>query len=213
MFKRNRPKPFEPLPFEEIRKRATLLVIDDSEFGYQELFERDQYHIQRWPEVQTLSQLTDSNFDLILLDLHGVGLREDPQLQGLGILRSIKDRNPTQLVVAYTSHEWGARAQEFFALADAVLEKDDPYVTFKRAVDDLLSRRYTPGYFIGRINQVLGDQAILVPEAVAQATKAIQRRTTTAIRSYLGSRITDQLTVDRVIAIIGIAISILTVAH
>lgn len=208
MFGSRRTSPPTPT-LEQVRKRASLLVIDDFDFAYESLFERDGYHIQRWAEVVNLSQLTDSNFDVILLDLHGVGLRESPEMQGLGILRSVKDVNPTQLVVAYTSQQWGAKSQAFFALADAVLEKDDEYVDFKAQVDELLMRRYTAGYFINRMNEVLGDQAIHAPKAISRATAAINRGSTTKLKEYLTSRLIDQITVDRVIAIIGIAITVL----
>ena len=206
--RRNTPSSLEQPTLEEVRKKASILVIDDHEFAYQSLFERDQYHIQRWPDVVNLSQLTDSSFDVILLDLHGVGLKESPEMQGLGILRSIKDTNPTQLVVAYTSQEWGAKAQNFFILADAVLAKDDDYVAFKAKVDEMLLRRFTPGYFIARMNETLGAQAIRVPKAVAIATSAIQHQSTEKLNSYLVKNITDQITIDRVLAIIGIALSL-----
>jgi hypothetical protein len=128
-------------------------------------------------------------------------------MQGLGILHSIKNANPTQLVVAYTSQQWGAKAQIFFSLADAVLAKDDEYVTFKNKVDELLQKRFTAGYFIQRMNEALGDQAILVPKAVALATKSINQRSSEKLRTYLARQLLDQITVDRVIAIVAIAIS------
>jgi DNA-binding response OmpR family regulator len=199
----------QPPSLEQVRKDASVLVIDDHEFAYQGLFERDGYHIQRWPEVVNLSQLTDSSFDVILLDLHGVGLRESPEMQGLGILRSIKAANTTQLVVAYTSQEWGAKAQTFFSLADAVLAKDDEYIEFKEKVDELLLRRYTPGYFIERMNEALGDQAIRVPQAVKKATQSMQGKSTDRLKRYLSEQLNDQVTVDRVLAIISIAIAVI----
>lgn len=68
----SRPVP-EP-DIETLRKRARLLVVDDHAFPHTRLFTRDGYHVERWPEIKNLSQLTDGHFDLILLDLQGVGL-------------------------------------------------------------------------------------------------------------------------------------------
>jgi hypothetical protein len=56
---------------EALRKRAKILVIDDHELPAQQLFERDGYHFERWPEIKNLSQLTDGHYDVILLDLNG----------------------------------------------------------------------------------------------------------------------------------------------
>jgi hypothetical protein len=200
---------FDMPSLEEIRKTASLLVIDDHAVPFQELFERDGYHIQRWPRIENISQLTDSHFALILLDLHGVGLRESPNLQGFGVLQHVKSRNPTQLVVAYSAQSWSPSFREFFVLADAVLDKGDDYLKFKETVDSLLLRRYTPGFFIAKMNELLGDQAILVPRAVSKASRAVQSGSTDPLRRYLAERIRDEITVERVLTVVSIAITIL----
>lgn len=58
---------------EAIRKQAKILVIDDQEPPMLTLFKRDGYHIERWAEIENLSRLTDGNYDVILLDIQGVG--------------------------------------------------------------------------------------------------------------------------------------------
>jgi CheY-like chemotaxis protein len=50
-------------------------VIDDQDFPYKELFERDGYTVTKWDDVHDLAQLESGEFDLILLDLLGVGGR------------------------------------------------------------------------------------------------------------------------------------------
>jgi hypothetical protein len=57
-----------------LRKRAKILVIDDQALPAQRLFERDGYHFERWAQIKNLSQLTDNHYDIILLDVQGVGL-------------------------------------------------------------------------------------------------------------------------------------------
>lgn len=197
-----------PTP-EDIRKRAQLLIIDDHDVPFQALFERDGYHIERWAAVENVSRLTDGYFDIILLDLHGVGLKEDAGLQGLGVLRHVKETNPAQLVVAYSAQPWSVSFSDFFALADAVLDKGDAYLQFKGTVDTLLTRRYSVGYFIAKINDVLGDHAAAAPSSVSKALRSIERGTPQPLARYLAGRITDEATIDRVLTIVGIAISVL----
>jgi len=194
---------------EDVRKTAQLLIVDDHAVPFQTLFERDGYHIQRWPKIENVSQLTDNHFALILLDLHGVGLKESPTLQGFGVLQHIKQRNPTQLVVAYSAQPWNASFREFFAMADAVLDKTNDYLAFKEQVDSLLLRRYTPGFFISKVNETLGDQVVLAPKVVPKALRAIRTGDASGLRRYLGGHLQDQITVDRVLAIVSIAISLL----
>jgi CheY-like chemotaxis protein len=194
---------------EEVRKKANILVIDDQTFPPERLFRRDGYHIKRWPKIENLSQLTDNFFDLVLLDLHGVGLAESPQRGGLGILQHIKQRSPTQLVIAYSAQPWNISNRDYFALADAVLDKGVDYVDFKEKVDELLLRRYSVGYFINKMNQELGDAAANAPKAVPKALRAIRTGSTQRLRRYLEKTLQEPATVDRVIAIIGIAASLL----
>jgi CheY-like chemotaxis protein len=97
-----RPSAVPEPDIEVLRKRAKILVIDDQALPVQRLFQRDGYHFERWPQIRNLSQLTDGYYDIILLDLQGVGLNESPDLQGLGILAHIKQSNPAQAVIAYS---------------------------------------------------------------------------------------------------------------
>jgi CheY-like chemotaxis protein len=199
----------QPVTLEEARKKARLLVIDDHAVPFLKLFTENGYHMERWNKVENLSQLTDGHFDLILLDMHGVGLRESPQQQGLGILRHIKRSNPTQLVVAYSAQTWNPSDSEFFSLADAALDKTDEFVEFKEVVDTLLMKRYSPGHFIALMNEMLADQAILAPKAVSKAAKALRTGNTASLAKYLTSRIQEEVTVDRVLAAISIGIALL----
>jgi hypothetical protein len=187
------------------------LVIDDQNFPAERLFRRDGYHIERWSKIENLSKLTDGHYTLILLDLHGVALAESPQRAGLGILQHVKDSNPTQLVIAYSAQKWSISNRDYFELADAVLDKGMDYVDFKNEVDRLLLRHYSVGYFINKMNQELGDSAAMAPKAVPKALRAIRTGSMDQLRAYLGRRIQEPQTTDRVIAIIGTGASVLGV--
>lgn len=210
MWKRQQPAP--PPSLESVRKRARVLVIDDHVLPAQKSFERDGYHFERWAEIKNLSQLTDGHYDLILLDVQGVGLNEDPQYQGLGILRHIKQRNPAQSVIVYSSQPQKISAVEFTVLADAVLDKGMSYVEYKEHVDALLLRRATEGYFIAAMNRDLADGAVLAPKAVQKALKAIRTGKTGPLETYLRDRLPDAKQVDRIIKIVAIGINAVRVA-
>src|SRR5712692_9190275 len=107
------PAEWPKTPFEEIRRRARLLVIDDQEFPYMELFRRDGYTIEKWPDVKTLSDLQDGKYDLLLLDLQGVGRQESREQQGFGILKHLREQSPTLVVVAYSNADWSLKYQDF----------------------------------------------------------------------------------------------------
>jgi CheY-like chemotaxis protein len=201
--------PAEP-DIETLRKRAKILVIDDHPLPAQRLFERDGYHFQRWPEIKNLSQLTDGHYEIILLDIQGVGLNESPDLQGLGILRHIKQSNPAQMIIVYSAQSQRLSMRDLIELADAVLDKDASYVDYKDIVDRLLRQGATPGYFISVINRDLGPNAVLVPQVVPKTLHTFRRGNTKALNQYLSSHLSDPEQVDRILTVVGIAISVLS---
>jgi CheY-like chemotaxis protein len=201
-------KSVRPLPsIEEVRKQARVLVVDDMQFPHQRTFERDGYHFERWAKIKNLSQLTDGHFDLILLDVQGVGLDESPDLQGLGILRHIKRSNPAQPVIIYSAQPHRISSSELVRLADVVLDKSVSYVEYKEEVDDLLLRRVTPGYFIAAMNKELGEDAALVPRAVGKALRTMRRGESSGLEKYLRGRLSDEKKIDRLLTIVSIGTS------
>jgi hypothetical protein len=93
------------VPFDEIRKRARLLVIDDEDFPYQQLFIRDGYTLEKWDEIRQLGDLEQGKCDLILLDLQSVGRSESAE-QGFGVRRHIRRESLAQIIVAYSNADW-----------------------------------------------------------------------------------------------------------
>lgn len=188
------------------------MVIDDHDPPMRSLFERDGYHVERWPEIKNLTQLTDGHYDLILLDIHGVGLNESPDEQGLGILRQIKASNPAQIVVMYSALPQNISARDVLLLADDVLDKDESYVRYKNTVDRLLQRRWSAGYYVSTMNRELGDYAAVAPKAVSKALRAMRRGSTVALERYLRAKVTDPKVVDRVLTVISIGVGIASLA-
>lgn len=139
--------------FEEIKKRAKILVIDDSDFVYAPLFTRDGYTIEKWDDVENLEKLENNYFDLILLDIQGVGQSESEE-EGFGILKHIRAKSPAQIVIAFSNADWSLKYQDFFDLADRKLAKSQDYVEFKRIVDDLLIQRFNYKFYIEKIEKI-----------------------------------------------------------
>lgn len=203
-----RTRPLPPPPdLEEVKKKSRILVIDDHPFPFQRLFTRDGYQLDRWPSVKNLPQLTDGHFDLVLLDLHGVGLAESSDLQGLGILKSIKDSNPAQIVLAYSSQPQSLSRHALLDLADHVLDKAATYIEYKSIVDKELMRRASPAYYVAVVNRVLGEDVAGMPKLVPKTLQAFRKGSVDNLCSYLRANLTDSDTVDRIIAIVSLGIS------
>lgn len=197
------------ISLEQVRKHARVLVIDDQAFPAQRSFKRDGYHFERWAKVENLSQLTDGHYQLIMLDVQGVGLTESLEKQGLGILEHIKKTNPAQAVILYSSKDYSVSTSRLIMMADSFLDKSSSYVDYKDEVDRLLVEQTTAGYFVARMNQQLGENAVHAPDAVKQALKAFKRGRTDSLANYLRGKIADTQTVETAIRIIAVGIQII----
>lgn len=198
---------WQPLPWEEIKKRARILVIDDAEFYYKQLFEKDGYTIEKWNDIDDLPKLEAGHYDIILLDIQGVGRRQSTE-EGLGILKHIHKACPAQIVIAYSNADWSLKYKEFFDMADAALPKAADYVDFKREVDKLLKDRFSIGFYVDRAikiaNQYLGD----VEKTRQLINNAVEKRDLSKLESHLNSEIDRKDVVSIVLQIVQVAIGI-----
>jgi CheY-like chemotaxis protein len=200
----SRKRQWPTIPRAEIMKRARILVVDDGEFPYLKLFKDDGYTIQQWKDVIDLAALENGEYDLILLDLRGVG-RDYSSDEGLGILKHIRETAPAQIVIAYSNSDLSLDYQPFFRDADATLHKTkNDYVEYKRKVDALLERKFSLGFYLDRIGAELDDYAPQAPKARKKARDAILSGNSEPLQRYLTKRIEDAVTVDRVIALVGV---------
>ena len=143
-------KKWPELSLEEIKKRARILVIDDSDFFYLKLFKADGYSVEKWDDVVDLNKLENGYYDIILLDIQGVG-RNQSEKEGLGILEHVKSVSPAQIIISYSNADWSLKYQEFFNKADYVFHKSDDYVHYKKKIDEFLKLRFSISFYIDKI--------------------------------------------------------------
>lgn len=199
------------LPLDEIRKRSRLLVIDDLEFYYLDLFKKDGYQIEKWDDIEDLTKLESGYFDIILLDLQGVG-RKQSQDQGFGILKHCRKVCPTQIIIAYSNADWPVKYQDFFIMADAVLPKQKDYVDFKRTVDDLLQARFSLGFYVDRISKLLSPHISDLTKAQSLSRIAILQKSPADLENYLIKNVEHKETIKMVLQIVSIGIQIAAIA-
>jgi len=200
-------KQWPNLAIEEIRKRARILVIDDSDFFYLQLFKNDGYTIEKWNDVDDLQKLESGYFDIILLDIQGIGKKQSKD-QGFGILKHIHQACPAQIVIAYSNADFSLKYQDFFKNADATLAKTDDYVDFKRTVDKLLVQRFSMGFYVDRIIKLSGPYLQDISKVKALSEKAIVNGKIERLKDYLHENIDDKDFIAIVLKIVEIAINI-----
>lgn len=193
---------------EEIRKRARILVIDDSEFYYLDLFHKDGYTIEKWEDVSDLQKLESGFYDIVLLDIHGVGKAQSAE-EGLGIIRHLKRVRPAQIIIAFSNADWPLKYKEFFDLADATLDKRGDYVQFKRTVDELLAQRFSLGFYIDRMASLIGA-SVQSEKLRTTAQRAILARDVEPLQDLLTQSNVDPERANLALGIAQTAIGILS---
>ncbi|WP_125199733.1 hypothetical protein [Guyparkeria sp. SCN-R1] len=174
------------LTLDEIKHRARLLVIDDDDFPYKELFVSDGYNIDKWDDIEDLTKLESGYYDLILLDIHGVGSQQTDD-QGFGILKHLRKTAPAQIIIAYSNADWSLKYQDFFDLADSRLDKRSDYVDFKRETDTLLKSRFSIGFYVQRISNLIPNPKADETKIRKCLQKSIKRNNTDKIHQYLNT--------------------------
>jgi len=167
----------EPLPREELLRRARVVVLDDeAPEMLQDL--RGQglsiTHLRSTedPQFQTVA---DGAYDLLLLDYGGIGLRFGPD-EGLDVLRHLNRVNPSLRILAFTGRTFDASKADFFRLCDAVLKKDAGIRETMEALESHLSEVLTAKYQFDALVNVLSLSGEPRRQLEAAFSKAISQK-------------------------------------
>ena len=139
-------------------ERPRLLVVDDKKYSHVDRLAGDGYNVTSKSDIKSLSEIERFQWDLILLDLHGIGSHISSDGGG-GILQYIKEKAPTQLVVAYTARsDHPDRFRPIFDKANDFLNKDVDYLELKEAIDKNLAKLSTVNHYLDQAPQDLKRQ-------------------------------------------------------
>jgi len=150
----------KPVPLEEIRKRAKIIVIDDDPHSFPcELLRKEGYTIESWQKVESLSRLEKGDFDIIILDIGGVAGEYSPQ-DGLGVLEHLKKYNPSQIIVAFSGQTFDLGKTRFWKMADDSLSKPVDVIKCKEVIDHLLQEKFTLAHYWEGLISILRSEGI-----------------------------------------------------
>jgi len=167
----------KPVPLDEIRKRAKIIVIDDDPESFPcNLLRREGYSIESWQKVESLSRLEKGDFDIIILDIGGVA-GEYAQNDGLGVLEHLKKYNPSQIIVAFSGQAFDLGKARFWKMADDSLSKPVDAIKCKEVIDHLLEEKFTlEHYWQGLVSiiRIEGISKEKIDKLETQVAKAIK---------------------------------------
>jgi CheY-like chemotaxis protein len=176
------------IPLSELIKRTRIVVIDDkkTEFPFEPLLQ-EGYAITHWKDVLDLAKLESGFFDIIVLDINGVGRKLDSEGEGTSVLRHLKERNPSQVIVAYSGQSHDPERIQFFLLADQFVPKPTNMLTWKEILDNLIQEKISVEYYWNVASKILRDagasdqQMLSLEQALVKAGKSGEPAETSAV--------------------------------
>lgn len=142
------------IDFEELKKRVRIVVIDDEDSFPIELFQSEGYAIDKWNKVNDYGKLESGFYEIIVLDIKGVAIHISED-DGLGVLESLKQKNPAQIIIAYSQHTFDLSKARFWELADEKIAKPSDFLKIKNIIDNLINTKFVPDRYIERLHSLL----------------------------------------------------------
>ena len=148
-------------------------------------------------------------YDIIILDIGGIGLKFDSENEGIAVLKHIKEVNPSQIVIAFSGQSYESSKISFFQLADQYVPKPTAALTWKEILDDIIRNKMSITHYWGTLKSLLEEQGF-PPKQVRKVEKLIIRATQ-GEKVNLGDSLSRILgKVDHATTLICIAIKIAT---
>lgn len=121
----------------QIIRRIKILLIDDEYSLNIEQFNQEGYTMDYWPKVKSIKELLQGNYDIIILDIKNVA-KEYSEEDGFGVLKTIKQNNPSQIVIAFSAHSYDFSKKKFWDLADEAVDKPVGFLEMKEVLDNII---------------------------------------------------------------------------
>lgn len=149
--------------FERRKRSVRILVIDDDQNSFMPFkpLKKEGYDVEFWKDVEDLGKLEQGIYDIVILDIRGVGKEWCPDEEGFGIIDLLKKRNPSQIVVAYSGETFDFTKGKFYRMADDMIPKQsvDPG-TCKSVIDNLICTKLSPNSLWKTIEEILANNGI-----------------------------------------------------
>ena len=133
--------------FDKIKFKARIALIDDEEVTHVDRLSSDGYNITHFPDIDKIDDFVRKKYDVVILDIQGIGKKLSPTSEGWGVLKYIKNEYPHIVVIMFTGAEWSiTKYKDQASLADDFIGKDLEFLDFKAKLDAGIRKAFSPAY-------------------------------------------------------------------
>ena len=156
---------FNDIPLSDIndlKKRIKNVVIDDKKDSF--LIEKMKdfgFTLEYWKIIDSnkLKRLEKNEFDIIILDIEGVvETSELGEKDGLDILKSLKNKNNKQIIIAFSGSTYDVSKGEFWKITDDFLKKPINAFDTKEMLEEIILNNYSINNLINQLKQIINKQ-------------------------------------------------------
>lgn len=127
----NKYKTIEDLPASAIAKmsekqkieKTKILIIDDDELKLEKTLRRIGYNVTWKEDIDVLSDVEDYN--IIICDYKGVGLKFDSEFEGMNLSRLIKEKYPDKIIYLLSAADFNPRVNKYIKFIDELVYKGE----------------------------------------------------------------------------------------
>lgn len=134
------------------RECIKLAVIDDEIFEPRPQLKRLGYDTNELEDVKTIDEVV--GFDIVLVDLMGVGMKFDTTNQGAFLIKEIKKNHPTVFICVYSGADNLSSIVAYAKQnADMFIRKDEDVDSIVEKLDELANRASSPNVVWSRLRE------------------------------------------------------------
>ena len=74
--------------------------------------------------------------------LEDTGFKDYSEEDGFGVLKSIKQNNPSQIVIAFSAHSYDFSKKKFWDMADEAVDKPAGFLEMKEVLDSIIQSTF-----------------------------------------------------------------------
>jgi len=135
--------------FEKLKFKARIALIDDDEISHVRRLQKDGYNIVDLSDITEIDDFIRKKYDVVVLDIQGVGKDLSQNSEGWGILKYLKTECPHLVVIMFTGADWSVtKYKHLVDMADDFIGKDLEFLDFKSKLDSGIRKAFSPKFHL-----------------------------------------------------------------
>ncbi|RXK03702.1 hypothetical protein CRV02_00455 [Arcobacter sp. CECT 8989] len=201
MFNFGKKYTFDDIPLSDVndlKKRIKIVVIDDDSNSFpMETMQDFGFTLEYWNIIDSkkFKRLENNEFDIIILDIEGVvDKNELGEKDGLDILKSLKNKNKEQIIIAFSGSSYDISKGEFWKITDGFLNKPINSFDTKEMLEEIILTHYSTNILIEQLQKIITTQVDNASDAEKLENlivKAIKEEKTLDIKKVIRVGIAD----------------------